>query len=96
MERLDLVMAGKAERKCLKAIQGDGGKDGRLAVQGDWWKKGRPVGRESKDMFTLTGVCGPRLVEPYSGGGQGGPGHVAPYHDDGVSPWPWGGRRSPL
>ena len=39
-------------------------------------------------MFTLYGVPGPRLVEPYSGGGQGGPGLVTPYHDDGVPPGP--------
>ena len=76
--------AEKAEQDRLDTIQGDGGRDGRLAVMGDWWLKGRPLGQESHDQFMLTGVCGPGLVDPYSGGGQGGPGHVAPYHDDGV------------
>ena len=57
----------------LDAIQGDGGRDGRLAVCGDWWEKGRPVGQASEDNFIMTGRCGPRLVEPYCGGGPGGP-----------------------
>ena len=72
----------------MTAIQGNGGREGRLAVMGNWWKKGRPIGQDCHDMFTLYGVPGPRLVEPYSGGGQGGPGLVAPYHDDRVPPGP--------
>ena len=64
-------MAAKAERERLRAIQGDEGRDGRLTVQGDWWLKGRPVGRDLEDMFILTGVAGPRLVDAYFGGGQG-------------------------
>ena len=55
---------------------------------GDWWKKGKPVDQDSHNMMMLYGVPGPRLVEPYSSGGQGGPGLVAPYHDDAVPPGP--------
>ena len=36
----------------------------------------------------MTGEVGPLPIEPYCGGGQGGPGQVAPYLDDGVSPGP--------
>ena len=64
-ERLELYMAAKAKCARLKAIQGDGGCDGRLAVQGDWWLKGRPVGRESEEILIFTGKAGPRLVDPY-------------------------------
>ena len=42
-------MARKAEMARLDAIQGDGGRDGRLAVIGDWWQKGHPVGQASED-----------------------------------------------
>ena len=62
MERVDLVMAAKAEKakkERLAAIQGDGGRDGRLAVMGDWWKNGWPVRQDSMDIITMTGVCGP-------------------------------------
>ena len=44
----------------------------------------RPVGREAEERFILTGELGPKPVEPFTGGGMGGPGIVVPYTDDGV------------
>ena len=33
--------------------------------------KERSMGRSSEEMFIMTGIVGPRLVEPYSGGVRG-------------------------
>ena len=87
-ERERIASTKFAERARLAAIQGDGGRDGRLTVIGYWWLKGKPIDQTSHDMMMLHGVPSPRQVEPYSRGGQGGPGFVRPYHDDGVHPGP--------
>ena len=44
--------------------------------------------REAEERFLMTGKVGSRPVEPYSGGGMGGPGVVVAYTDDGVHPGP--------
>ena len=48
----------------------------------------RPVGRDGIERFIMAGEVGPLPIEPYCGGGQGGPGQVCPYPDDAVSPGP--------
>ena len=64
-ERERIASTQSSERAQLAAIQVDGGRDGCLAVMGDWWLKGKPIDQTSHDMMMLHGVPGPRLVESY-------------------------------